>query len=427
MDATDKRFDIVIFGATGFTGQLVTRYFLTEPETAPGRLRWAIAGRDERKLQLLLQSLKTKLPHVDADRIDAVPIVVADGRDDDAVRRMVQATRVVLSVAGPYAVYSARVVQHCAQLGVHYCDLTGELLWIKDNHRQYEALAKQTGARIVHCCGFESVPSDVLSFLLADACQRQQQHQQQQLARIDFVWTETLGGASGGTCHSLLQMMDKATADDVRRMSSPFFLTDDRYADAKHDDGDVVARNASPLALTYDHNVQSRTAFFIGALANQMVVLRSNFLFREAYGKRFAYVERLGLRHALQWIMALALTVVGWLALYRWTRALLWWVVPSPGTGPPEALMARGYFTAEAFATDESGRVVAKGTATCVGDPGYLQTSKMISEVAFCLANDERDGGLEGGGFLTPATVGGRSLAARLNDKKVISFNVQST
>ncbi|KAJ0409222.1 hypothetical protein P43SY_006719 [Pythium insidiosum] len=413
---SDKPFDIVIFGASGFTGQLVTRYFLTEPETARGRLRWAVAGRDHQKLRQLLQSLKTKLPQVAPDRIDEIPIVVADGGDDAAVRRMVQSTRVVLSVAGPYAVYSARVVQHCAENGVHYCDLTAELLWVKQNMHRYEAVAKQTGARLVHCCGFESVPSDILSFLLAASARTP-------LSRIDYVWTETLGGASGGTYHSMLQMMDIATDEDVRRMSNPFFFTDDRYADAKHE---LVASNASPLGLVYDSNVQSRTAFFIGALANQMVVLRSNFLFRDVYGKRFSYVERLGLGRPLQWLMALAFTVVGWLALYRWTRALLWWVVPAPGTGPPEKLMEQGYFKAQAFAMDEAGRVVATGSATCVGDPGYLQTSKMISEVAFCLANDEHDGGLAGGGFLTPATAGAHSLARRLNDKKVISFDVRT-
>lgn len=419
----DKQFDVIIYGATGFTGQLVARYFLTEDETSlesASALKWAIAGRSEAKLLATKEILKQKLPNVKPAVIDSIPIVVAEATDAEAILALVKSTKVVLTLAGPYAIYANLLVQFCAENGVHYCDLTGEMIWADKNVRKYEAVAKKSGAKIVHCCGFEAMPSDMTTFLLADFLRTKLNTE---ASHISFYWVESLGGVSGGTCASLLNQMAISTRSEVKRMFDPFFYTSPKYEQEKKH---LEEANKTGFRVKYDKDLKAWTTVFIGAGANSPVVLRSNYLLGDYYGKAFSYWERFSTGgFFVQNIVSLVTASLLALSYFDLTRKLLELIVPAPGVGPTEEELVKGFFKAESLAYDENRKLVARGYTTGAGDPGYLITSKMISEIAKCLAKGETDGAVTTGGFLTPASAGGRSLAKRLHDKGVMNFEIK--
>ncbi|TYZ59234.1 hypothetical protein PybrP1_010854 [[Pythium] brassicae (nom. inval.)] len=420
--AAPKQFDIVLYGATGYTGQLAARYLLTEAETAPGAagaLTWAMAGRSEAKLLQTKEALKLRLPHVRPEAIDAVPIVVAEASDAAAILALVQSTKVVLTLAGPYALYSDLLVQLCAEHGVHYCDITGEIIWVEKNARKYEAAAQRSGARIVHCCGLEAVPSDLTTFLLADFVRAQRQCE---TSHVSFYWVDSVGGVSGGTCASLINQMALASRGDVKRAFAPYFYTSAAYEHAKQP---LAAANTPGFRVRYDPDLQAWTTVFIAAAVNSPVVLRSNYLLGDRYGKAFSYWERFSTGgFVFQNVVSLVTMALLALAYFNFTRALLAKLVPAPGVGPAEEDLPKGYFKTEALAYDADRKLAARCATSGEGDPAYLLTSKMIVEMAKCLAKGEHDGGLATGGFLTPATAGGHSFVKRLQDKGLLKFTI---
>jgi short subunit dehydrogenase-like uncharacterized protein len=412
--------DIVIFGATGFTGKLVVQYFLRHNETRIGcdsAQTWAIAARDAEKVNVLKRQLKQELEDEGAEGsvVDGIPVIVADGTDRDAMLQLVRSSRVVLSIAGPYAVYSALLVELCAENGVHYCDLAAEMPWVVSNASRLDAVAVASGARLVHCCGFEAVPSDLLTFLLADVVNKP-------LSRVNFFWKKSFGGASGGTIISLLTMLDGLTPDQKTAMQAPYYYTPSDYALAKHY---LVDANTSTKKLPFDSQLGSRSAFFFTGTIDQQVVLRSNCLLQDRYGAHFVYIERMSLASVLNWCITGVMAAFAGLASWKWSRKLLWKIAPRSGRGPSSDMLQRGYFAAEAHAYDERGALVATGEVSGVGDPGYLITSKLVSEVALCLAKGEHDGALSRGGFLTPATACGHSLVKRLIDRHIIDLRAR--
>lgn len=417
-----KQFDIVLYGATGYTGQLAARYLLTDAETAPGAagaLTWAMAGRSEAKLLQTKETLKQRLPHVRPETIDAVPIVVAEASDAVAMRALVLSTKVVLTLAGPYALYSDLLVQLCAENGVHYCDITGEIIWVEKNARKFEAVAQQTGARIVHCCGLEAVPSDVTTFLLADYVRSQRQSE---LTHVSFYWRDSVGGVSGGTCASLITQMANASRADVKRAFDPFFYTSAAYEAAKQS---LAAANKTGFRVRYDADLQAYTTVFIAAAVNSPVVLRSNYLLGDRYGHAFSYWERFSTGgFVFQNVVSLFTMALLGLAYFDFTRQLLSKLVPAPGVGPAEEDLPKGFFKTEALAYDADRKLAARCVTAGEGDPAYLLTSKMIVEMAKCLAKGEHDGAIATGGFLTPATAGGHSFARRLQDKGLMTFTI---
>lgn len=419
----DKQFDIVLYGATGYTGQLAARYLLTEAETAPGAadaLSWAMAGRSEAKLLQTKEILKQKLPDVKPEVIDAVPIIVAEASDAAAILALVKSTKVVLTLAGPYALYSDLLVQFCAENGVHYCDISGEIIWVEKNVRKYEAVAQQSGAKIVHCCGLEAMPSDLTTFLLAEYLRTELKTE---TSHVSFYWMDSVGGVSGGTCASLINQMSVASRSDVNRAFDPFFYTSAAYEkEKKH----LEAANKTGFRVRYDADLKAWTTVFIAAAVNSPVVLRSNYLFGDRYGKAFSYWERFStggffFQNVVSFFTASLLT----LAYFDLTRKLLAKLVPAPGVGPAEEDLPKGFFKTEALAYDADRKLAARCYTSGEGDPAYLITSKMIVEVAKCLAKGEHDGGVATGGFLTPSTAGGHSLVKRLQDKGLVSFEIK--
>ena len=210
-EMADKKFDIIVYGATSFVGQIITRYM--QAQFADGSIAWAIAGRSRSKLQQVS----------DAIGLSGVEIIVADAADEDALRKICAQTTVVMSTVGPYALYGDLLVKVCATTGTHYCDLTGEPQWIRKMQLRHEADAIKSGARIVHCCGFDSIPSDLgVHFLQRNALEQFGQT----CARIEMRVVSMKGGASGGTIASMINMVKEAVSDaELRReLQDPYSL-----------------------------------------------------------------------------------------------------------------------------------------------------------------------------------------------------------
>lgn len=402
----NPRFDVIVWGATGFTGRLVVEYLLQR--YPPGKsLRWAIAGRSQSKLDALLDEL--------IGSGDRPPAVVADSHDEASLEQLAQATRVVLTTVGPYAKYGSALVAACVRNGTHYCDLCGEVQWMRKMIDQHQSAAEASGAKIVMSCGFDSIPSDFGVWFLQEQAMRLQK---QRCERITLLVRAMKGGASGGTFASMLNAIDEARSDRnvARVLVDPYGLNPagaHRGTDSRDQQGAVFHR---PTNLW--------TAPFVMAGVNTRVVRRSNALSDFAYGKDFQYHEATitgkGLSGRLRaTIMATALRLFVLASAIGPTRR---WVVekllPSPGEGPSKDERENGYFNLLLIGELADGSIIrarVKGDR----DPGYGSTSKMLAESAICLALDETE---VGGGCWTPVTAMGDKLFKRLTENSGLSF-----
>ncbi|MEM8545762.1 MAG: saccharopine dehydrogenase NADP-binding domain-containing protein, partial [Cyanobacteria bacterium P01_H01_bin.119] len=267
-------YDLVVLGATGFVGQILCRYLLqhTNQVDADKTVSWAIAGRSPAKLD----ALKTALGAAAAN----LPSLIVDVSDPASVQTLCAQARVIISTVGPYALRGELLVKTCAETGTDYCDLTGEPQWIRRMIQRYQSAAQQSGARIVHCCGFDSIPSDLGVFYL-------QQQAQQQFAqpcdRVKMQVKEARGGVSGGTAASGLNVVKEAIADPTIRqeLANPYSLCPE------------TPDNHPPtmIPVAYDPDRQTWVAPFVMAEVNTRIVLRSNALMDYAYGSTFQYEE----------------------------------------------------------------------------------------------------------------------------------------
>lgn len=387
-----KPFDLVLFGATGFTGRLVAEYLLQK--RAP--LKWAIAGRDRQKLE----SLGT-----------GVPILVADANDLASLDAVAAQTRVICTTVGPYARYGSRLVEACAKNGVDYCDLTGETHWIRRMIDAHHEQARKSGARIVNCCGFDSIPSDMGTFMV-------QNHAREThgvpCSEVVLAVRGSSGGVSGGTIASMLNILEEAKRDrEVRKiLFDPYALNPEGLRSGP--DG------ADQQTVRFDHTLNAWTAPFVMAAINARIVRRSNALSGFPYGRDFRYREVMAFKPGPKGL-ALASAVTATLGAFFAasalgpTRALLErTILPKPGEGPNKETRDRGSFSVQLVGTgkDAGGRDFrVEGRVQGQGDPGYAATARMLSESALCLALDKRS---SEGGVLTPATALGDRLLQRL-------------
>ena len=402
--------DLIVYGATSFVGQILTRYLVEEFGTH-GPLRWAIAGRSEEKLAALRNSLGLAA--------GKLPLVVADAADEAALRRMCQDTRVVATTVGPYALYGEPLVKACAATGTDYCDLTGEVQWIRRMIDAHEPAARRSGARIVHCCGFDSIPSDLGVHFL----------QRQARERFGVPCTEvkmrvrTLrGGFSGGTVASMLNAVKEAAADPAlrRQLANPYSICPAGYAPA--------VRQPNVGLPEHDPDFDAWIAPFVMSAINTRVVQRSNALSGQAYGAGFRYDEAMLMGRGLKGRIAatgLAAGLGGFMLASalppsRW--ALERFVLPAPGEGPSAAEQRQGRFDLRFLGRTDDGRVL-RTRVTGDRDPGYGSTARMLGQAAACLALDFADSGPKGG-FWTPATMFGNRLVERLVAHAGLTFEV---
>jgi short subunit dehydrogenase-like uncharacterized protein len=397
--SANRELDVVLFGATSFVGRLSADYL---SHAAPPEARIGLAGRSLERLTELRASL--------GGHAAEWPLVVADAGDERAMGELAERARVVASTVGPYRLYGLPLVEACASAGTHYTDLTGEVLFMRDAIDRFDAVAAASGARVVHSCGFDSIPSDLGVLLLHEAATADGAGQ---LEDTTLVVRAMKGGASGGTIASLKGAVDDARGDRelARVLADPYALSPDRDAEPS------LGAERDLRGAQYDGTLGMWVGPFIMGSINTRAVRRSSALQRWAYGPRFRYREVMGFGSgpagALQ-----ACTVAGGVSALaaglsiKPTRAVLDRALPSPGEGPSEGARERGFFRIEIHTRTSTGaRYLARVAAQ--GDPGYKATSVMFGESALCLAFDEQRLPPRAG-VLTPATAMGAALVERL-------------
>jgi len=383
-----REFDVIVFGATGFTGRLVADYLRT---CAPREhLRWAIAGRSRDKLA--------------AFGLD-VPIVTGDALDPAAMREIARRTKVVCTTTGPFARYGSELVFACAEAGTHYCDLTGEVPWMRRMIDAHHERARTTGARIVHTCGFDSIPSDLGTWAVQQAFIARFGHPAH---KVTALYGEQSGGFSGGTLASAIETMREAAADrTVRRiLENPYALDPDP-------DGDHPAA-PDERSIGWEPHLKMFTVPFVMAQVNTRVVRRAHALAGAPWGQGFVYREVMSTPGTARGAaMAAGITgavlALGFAMMRPMLRDQLARRGPQPGEGPSAEQRARGHWTL---------RLVAEGardealifTVSDRADPGYGSTAKMLGEAALCLALDPLS---SPGGVQTPSV----AMAAPLIDR----------
>lgn len=403
---TEDKLDIVVYGATGFVGRLTAAYLA---RVAPDGLRIGLAGRSQQRLD----DLRNRL----GGRALDWPVLIADSADRAALDAMARRATVVATTVGPFARYGRPLVAACAEAGTHYADLTGEVTFMRRTIDDFDAAARASGARIVHCAGFDSIPSDLGVLALHEAVARDGAGE---LEDTTFLLTGVRGGASGGTIESMRTQFEDMSADPASRrlIFDPYALSPqrdkepDRVNEGWRDEGDL-------RMVAHDGELGQWMAPFVMAGVNTRVVRRSNALQDFAYGRRFRYREvvgtgdgPLGLAKAAAVTGAMAAMLAG-MALGP-TRSALKRVLPKPGEGPSEKVRDSGYFRIQIHARTSTGaRYVANVAAS--GDPGYAATAVMFGESALCLAVDG-DRLPARAGVLTPATAMGNLLTKRLCD-----------
>jgi short subunit dehydrogenase-like uncharacterized protein len=401
----EREHDIVVYGATGFVGKLTAQYLAK----AGGDARIALAGRSPDKLLAVRESL--------GEKAQSWPLLTADASQPSTLNALAAQTRVVITTVGPYIKYGMPLVAACAAAGTDYADLTGEPIFIRNSIDLHHKQAVDTGARIVHACGFDSVPSDLTVYALH---RRATEDGAGDLGDTTMVVRAFAGGVSGGTVASMLEMFDTASRDpEARRLQNdPYTLSPDRGAepelgpqsDIRWSRGEQVAPELAGYWL----------GSFVMAPSNTRIVRRSNALLDYAYGRRFEYSELQSMGRSVAAPLGAALATGGNAAVFglgsryfdKLPRTLIDRVLPKPGSGPSERARENGHYTVETYTTTTTGaRYLARMSQR--GDPGYKATSLLLGECGLALALD-RDQLSELRGVLTPATAMGDDLLTRL-------------
>lgn len=401
-----KAFDVIVYGASGFTGRLVAEHLL-RTYGVDGDVRWAMAGRDIDKLKAVAAEIGAP---------GSLAIIAASTSNTAELDQLARQTRVIITTVGPYQLYGEPLLAACVRAGTDYVDLCGEPNWMAEMIAKYDAQAKQTGARIVFSCGFDSVPFDCgVWFLQQEATRRFGKPARDVRGRV----RKMKGGASGGTMASML-----ATFEAVRRdakvaelLANPFALSPRTLAPQPN--GDIAV---------HDADIPTWSAPFIMAGINTKNVHRSNALRGYPYGEDFTYSEMMmtgdgatGEKRARAAVKQSATqrALLGF-APTRWL--LTKFALPKPGQGPSKQARETGMYDVLYVGATDDGRSIR---ASVYGDkdPGYGSTSKMISEAALCLKDTPRDA--TPGGVWTPAAAMGDALIARLQERAGLTFKLE--
>ena len=390
MADTNTKYDIVVFGASGYTGRLVAEYL--QEEYANTALKWAMAGRSLDKLA----SVRTALGIP-----ESVDLVSVDSDDAASVGQMVSDCRVVITTVGPYQLYGEELIKQCAEQGTDYVDLSGEPSWMHETIARHSAAAKASGARIIHSCGFDSIPFDLGVYCL----------QQHAIAQTGKPITTVKGRVramngtfSGGTIASLRATMASARANPaiIKVLTNPFALTE----------GFTGPEQPTGAAPQYDEELNSWSAPFVMAAINTKNIHRSNFLMGHRYGEEFRYDEMLLTGDGEQGKAA---------AEYVAKDDSIGKSDLQPGDGPTQEERENGNYDA-LFAGQNSEGELMISSVQGDRDPGYGSTSKMLAEAAICLLENPA---LASGGLWTPAAAMGQALIDRLHAHAGLTFQIE--
>ena len=357
----DKDIDIIIYGATGFTGQLCVKYFQSLETTA----KWAIAGRNQEKLRKVAE-----------ENLAEVEILIADSHDEVALDNLTLRAKVILATAGPFHRYGSKLVASCVKNNTHYVDITGENFWVKGLIENHHEEAARKGIRIIPSCGFDSIPSDLGTFFAAKALS-------QPIKRIESFHSYQ-GGASGGTLETMFSMGELDLGDDL---TDPFLLNpEDSYSNKQKQ------LSSDRVGIAKKPEINAWSGPFIMATANTRVVRRTEALLalrQESYGTDFTYQEHAFHKSWFSAVKSLLLTGLSVLVLLSPLKRLVKPFLPKPGEGPSESVQENGWFDCKYIVETEDG-IKKVFNMSGKGDPGYKVTSKLVSECALCLIENAR-------------------------------------
>ena len=387
---SEREFDLVVFGASGYTGKLVAEYIQNE-YGGDQSLKWALAGRNKDKLAGIKEDL-----NLESD----LTILKVDSNDQESLDAMTSAAKCILTTVGPYQLYGSNLVESCAKNGTDYVDLTGEPGWMYEMINEHKEAAKKSGARIVFSCGFDSIPFDLGVYFVQQAVRdkfgKPAQHVRGRVKAMN-------GEFSGGTIASLGATMAtlKEKPELIKVLANPFSLTEGFEGPTQLDDSKVLL----------DEKLNMWVAPFVMAPINTKNIHRSNALLGHEYGEDFCYDEMMIAGEGEEGKqIADAMTSANPMGGED---------VPQPGEGPSQESREQGNYDVQFFADIDEGCIEARVTGDM--DPGYGSTSKMITESAMCLIYDCND---LSGGIYTPAPAMGNKLIKRLIEKAGLTFDI---
>ena len=400
-----RKFDIIIWGASSFTGKLVTEYLFNK--FGSSKIKWAIAGRDLGKLKKVRSQVADK----------NIPIFIADSFDKESLLKIVKKTKVICSTVGPYSLYGTKLVKLCVENYTNYCDITGEAHWIRTLIDNFHEEAKSKKIKIVNSCGFDSIPSDMGVYFI-----------QNEMKKVYKTYAKSIkmrvagirGGISGGTYSSLNNLLKEAYTD-----KSIFKVLNNPYGLNPKDKMDGLDKK-DLRKIIFDKESNSWIYPFIMAGINTKIVRRSNALINFQYGKDFRYDEAMiagkGISGFWKAILAVfPLAMVG-LNPNSFLKKIINSFMPKPGEGPGVEKRKNGFYNLRFYITIDEKR---KAFAKVIGDsdPGYGSTSKMLAESALSLAFDNLPGNY---GVITPSFAMGDKLLNRLKENAGLSFELKA-
>ena len=407
MTDTDRSYDIVVWGATGFAGRLVSEY-LTQQYTPDG-VSLALGGRSEARLDTLESELVAQ-----SEAWDSIPTVLGDATEPESLREMARRTHVVCTTVGPYTTYGTPLVEACVAAGTEYCDLTGEINWVRETVDRFHDAAVDADTRIVHSCGFDSVPAGIGTLLVQSFAAREFDTH---CGLVRIYIDEASGGVSGGTLASFGELFDAASNDPVTRqtLENPYSLAPPGERDGV-DPGAQRRPRKDRLRSVW-------TAPSPMAPVNERVVRRSNALLGYPWGREFRCTEVIPTGSGVSGAAG-AGAIAGGVGLFTAAMSIdpvragvRRFVFPDPGEGPTRAQVENGSFTVRVLGrgTGTDGPFTAEAEFSASLDPGYGATARMLAETAMCLRQEDTESPAAGG-VLTPASGVGEPLARRLRD-----------
>ena len=398
-----RKYDLIIWGATSFTGKLVTEYLFNKYGSS--KIKWAIAGRNLDKLKKIRSEV--------AD--EKIPMFIADSFDEESLLKFVKKTKVVCSTVGPYSLYGTKLVKLCVENNTNYCDITGEAHWIRNLIDQFHEEAKSKKIKIVNSCGFDSIPSDMGVYFIQNEIKKTYKNY------ANFIKMRVAGirgGISGGTYGSINNLLKEAYSNKkiFRVLNNPYGLNPKNKMEGM-DKKDL-------RKIIFDKESNSWIYPFIMAGINTKIVRRSHALTNFQYGKDFRYEEAMmsgkGISGLLKAILAVfPLAMIG-LNPNSFLKKIVNSYMPKPGEGPGLEKRKNGFYNLRFYVTIDERR---KAFAKVVGDndPGYGSTSKMLAESALCLAFDKLP---ENYGVVTPSIAMGKQLLERLRNNAGLNFQI---
>ena len=399
-----KQFDIIIWGASSFTGKLVTEYLFNK--FGSSKIKWAIAGRDLGKLKKVRSQVADK----------NIPIFIADSFDEESLLKFIKKTKVICSTVGPYSLYGTKLVKLCVENYTNYCDITGEAHWIRTLIDNFHEEAKSKKIKIVNSCGFDSIPSDMGVYFI-----------QNEMKKIYKTYAKSIkmrvagirGGISGGTYSSINNLLKEAYAD-----KSVFKVLNNPYGLNPKDKMEGLDKK-DLRKIIFDKESNSWIYPFIMAGINTKIVRRSNALLNFQYGKGFRYNEAMmagkGISGFWKAILAVFPPALIGLNPNSFLKKIINSFMPKPGEGPGVEKRKNGFYNLRFYITIDEKR---KAFAKVIGDsdPGYGSTSKMLAESSLCLAFDNLP---KNYGILTPSSAMGEKLLDRLIKNAGLSFEIK--